>query len=473
MAYVVGGFVRDQMRGERSRDVDVVVQRKGIEFGKAVARALKAHYHVRHEGFESGRIVWTHRGRRWQIDVSTIKGRTIHEDLAKRDFTVNALALPVQGSFRDAWKRLEEAPRGRIDAVKGWLRPVSASIFRKDPVRLLRAARFAVENGLVLTPALNRLAVQEARRIRRGTKERLCEEWSRILLWHKSHRALKLLDQWGVLAALFPELTVMKKVGQSLYHHLDVWDHTMEVVRWVDRWPELLKGFPEKIRAEVERYLEQEVVPHRSTKTTVLKTAALFHDVKKPQTKKIMPDGKITFYGHDKKGARVAHQAARWLKMSHLEVKSIERIVGLHLRPGFLRLPERGVSIRGAMKFFREAGDDVTGILLFSLADRWAARGPKVTKKILARTRSTVKELFDLYLGQYQRVEPIRLITGTDVMKACGLAPGPLVGKTLEAVREAQLAGEILTRREALALAKDYIRQLMVSPSPLVGEGKG
>lgn len=488
VAYIVGGFVRDQALGIPSTDVDVAVCGQGVAFGQLVAKRLRAHVHLLHQEKGVVRIVWTSEGIRWQIDVSSVGKRGMSSDLALRDFTVNAIAVRIDGRFRVTAANVL-APRGALDDLRArCLKPVSSGIFRKDPVRLFRAARLAVAKGLKPTAELTRLAGQEARRIRRGTRERLNEEWWKMFALDRTDQAMVLLDQWGVLSALFPPLGKMKGVTQSGYHHLDVWQHTLEVLQGIQNWRRLIQGFPLTMKRAVETYMETPVISPRSTRGSLLKCAALFHDVAKPQTRRVWSDGKVTFYDHDWKGARVARRAVQWLKMSREEVDSVERIVALHLRPSFLRLPNYGagppsmqrsggplprrgegppstqrssgplprriVSMKGARRFFLEAKEDVMGILFFSLADRWAARGPKVTGAILTRTRRTARELFQIYETRYRSLKAKRLTDGREIMQTCGMKPGPLIGKILEAIEEARMTGEISNREEALVLAK-------------------
>jgi poly(A) polymerase len=257
----------------------------------------------------------------------------------------------------------------------------------------------------------------------------------------------------------------MKKVAQPKEHFWDVFDHSIETVAVVDFL--LRRGTWEYANEEVlavvpwspmlAQHFDLEV-SHGSTRRLLLKLAALLHDIAKPQAKTIEASGRMRFLGHAKEGASMAANILERLRFSAKEIKLVEIMVRHHLRPMQMshdELPTR----RAIYRYFRDTGDAGIDILFLSLADHLATRGPHLELAEWREHAQVVEYILTQRFEQESLVVPPKLVNGHDLITIFGMSPGPKIGEVLEAVREAQAAGEIATREEALS----YIDHLIAS----------
>jgi poly(A) polymerase/tRNA nucleotidyltransferase (CCA-adding enzyme) len=192
----------------------------------------------------------------------------------------------------------------------------------------------------------------------------------------------------------------------------------------------------------------------------LFKLAVLLHDVAKPQTKAIKPDGGVSFYDHQVIGAEIAWQIARRLRISRAGSDYVRLIVREHMRPGQLSELGAELSLRAVYRFFRATGDAGPDVLLHSLCDHLAMKGPMLVPAGWAWHINWTAQLLEMNYDETEQLRPEPLLRGNDVMRELGLDPGPLVGRVLEDVREAQAAGDIRTREEALDWARRYVQDI-------------
>jgi putative nucleotidyltransferase with HDIG domain len=272
------------------------------------------------------------------------------------------------------------------------------------------------------------------------------------------------MDRLGLLDVELPEVCAGRGVTQPVEHYYDVFGHALATVDVLDGllcgappegglrpvWEALQEAFA---FADLRAYLDEEPVPGRSRKA-LLKLAGLLHDVAKPDARASDESGRIRFFGHAELGARVAQRIMRRLRFSHRETAWVVTLVEEHLRPLQLASPGETPTRRALARFFRDTGDAATGLLLLSLADHLAARGPMASE---AAWRAHIAYLAWVLRARFEDerlVRPPRLVSGHDVMAALGIGPGPEVGRVLRAVEEAQEAGDVTTREEALTLIR-------------------
>ena len=459
--YVVGGVVRDALLGrERLPDnIDLAIPSRALDVAHLLAKQLEGTYICLDEAAGSARIVVTSDAGRVALDLSDFRGPTLEEDLARRDFTINALAVPLEvWNATPQWSAHVIDPLdGRADLARQRLLACSEAAFREDPVRILRAFRFAVQLGFTFDPSLQPLMRAALAALKAVSGERIRDELMAILASSRSGWALGALNELGALDALFPELSAGRGVTQGGYHHLDVLEHQLEAVAQCDRMLTDFAEFDEMLRGPLAQYCASALVEGRP-RAALIKLAALFHDVGKPATRRVEADGEIWFIGHEQFGATLVESPIERLRLSKREGELVQRLVLYHLRPGHLsREPQ--LSRRAIFRFFRDLDEDGPACLVLWWADRLATRGPSSRLDQIDQQRARLEELLRAYFFKAQElVTPPRLLDGHALMAQFHLKPGPLVGELLGLIEEAQAEGQLHSKEDALALAEAHLR---------------
>lgn len=454
-AWLVGGVLRDALLGRPTSDVDIAVQ--GDAKGLAVRFAQINGSSVFPLDEERGtyRVVFVSPKGKIDFDFSRVQGNGILTDLQKRDFTINAIALPLADWGSAPWRtRLIDPTGGLADLKKRFIKRVSTAAFREDPVRLIRAFRFSAELGFLLSKE----TVNDVRRLRgrliKSAPERVREELLRLLAAPRAAPTLTQMDRVGLLGVLFPELEPMRRTGKAYYGAGGVLTHSIAAVGSLEKLleEELPHQFP-SFHRELAKHLHESVGGH--PRLAHLKLVELFHDIGKPATAK-REGGKLHFYGHDAVGARLVAKIATRLRLSSNESRSLSRQVGAHMRPGNLGHQPR-LTDRAIYRFFRDLEGDAVGLLIVALGDHFTYLSPHVRRSRKDPVFQTIRKLLAHYFLKPDVVTPPKIIDGYFLMKALKLKPGPEVGSLLAAIREAQAAGEVKTKKEALALAKSLL----------------
>jgi poly(A) polymerase len=439
----VGGTIRDALRGRPIDDVDLVVAEDARGAATDLARVTGGHAFELSEEFGAWRVVVP--DRTWQADVTPMRGGTIEADLALRDFTANAIATPLAGGD------LIDPYGGVADTDAAVLRAVGESAFRDDPLRTMRMARLACELGFDVEDGTRRLAAAAAPALAGVSPERSFYELRRLIVSGDPLAGLRLMDDAGVLPVLLPELQALKGVEQNPYHHADVWGHTLEVLDQllvVERDLEAIFGeHAEGVRRELERPLGDEL-----TRGQTLRLGALLHDVGKPATRAVSPEGRVLFWGHDQLGARMSRDVARRLRASAATSEYLAQLALHHLRLGFL-VHHRPLSRRDVYAYMRACEPVELEVTVLTAADRLATRGERTRREAIEDHLELARALAGEALA-WRAAPPRPPVTGEELMEALGLAPGPEVGRLLEALREASFAGDVRTKDEALGYAR-------------------
>jgi len=477
-SYVVGGFVRDVLLRRNTADIDIAVMANVLEIAPKLATALGGRYILLDRINRVGRVILVNKGEpstkgQWKLDFSTVKG-TIEQDLAQRDFTIDAIAVDLSQLGKDYTDvSLIDPFNGWDDLHRGAIRAVAETAFESDAARLLRAVRLAAELGFSIDKETEALIRRQSYLIARVAGERIREELLRLLAIPQTGQLLPYLDKLGLITAMIPELAQAKGVEQPKEHFWNVFDHSLKTIIAVDfllrqgAWPkdpgsdekhtseEVLAATPWS--AELAQHFTLKV-SSGSTRRLLLKLAALLHDVAKPQTKAIDARGRVRFLGHAKEGATITATILERLRFSAKEVKLVETMVRYHLRPG--QMSQDGLpSHRAIYRYFRDTGEAGIDILFLSLADHLATRGPQLNMTHWQKHSQTVDYVLTQHFEQEALVVPPKLVDGHDLINIFGMSPGPKIGEFLEQVREAQASGELATREEALS----YIRERLLS----------
>jgi poly(A) polymerase len=456
-AWLVGGAVRDRLLDRQTADVDVVVDGEPALAARAIARAAgRAACFALSEEFGSWRVVA--RGGAWRVDVESLRGHTIEEDLALRDFTLNAIAEPIAGGP-------PIDPLGGIEDLRaGRLRMAAPSAFAEDPLRVLRLVRLAVELDLRAAPETARVARAHADELRGVSAERVFMELRRIVAARRAHRGLEMLSELGATAIVLPELEALRGVQQSRFHHLDVLGHTLEVLdRTVEMtsgagpWSaELEEGVGEQ-RAAVQALLA-EPLADEMTRGEALRWGALLHDAAKPLTRAVRAeDGRVTFIGHDTRGAELARSVLERLRASERLRTHVAALVRHHLRLGFLVHQPQPLARRTVFAYLSACAPVEVDVTLLSVADRLATRGDRAQEAVRAHLALARGVLADALRWRADG-PPKPLLRGDELAGALGIATGPRVGELLRELAAAQYAGELDSRDQALDYARGLVR---------------
>ncbi|HKP91296.1 MAG TPA: HD domain-containing protein, partial [Thermoleophilaceae bacterium] len=397
----------------------------------------------------------------WVCDVSPLQGPTIEDDLAQRDFAVNAMAAPLAAEAAE----IVDPTGGRADLERRLLRvlggdSVAQSAYARDPLRPLRLARLATELDFAPDERTERLTREAAPRVADAAPERVFAELRRLVIADRVLDGLALADRLGLVAAVLPELATLHGVEQSHFHHLDVYGHTIEVLRQlleVERDPAAFFG--DDLAPRVDSVLDQPLADEL-TRWQALRFAALLHDIGKPGTRGVLPRGRVTFIGHDAHGEEVVDAICRRLRTSERLRTFIGAITRHHLVLGFL-VHERPLSRAAVYRYLTVCEPVEIEVTVLSCADRLATRGRNADAAI-ALHLELARELLAEALTWREQGPPRPPVRGDDLADALGIAPGPEIGALLKRLEEATFAGEVTSREDALTLA----RRLRENPEP-------
>jgi tRNA nucleotidyltransferase/poly(A) polymerase len=437
--WVVGGGLRDAMLGRPVADVDLAVRGDPAAVARTLARAHRAGRFRLSHAFGAWRV---HGGSLpFTVDVVAVQGSSIEDDLTRRDFTVNAMALPVAGGG------LVDPHGGLRDLERRTLRLVRPSALRDDPVRLVRLARLAVQLGFDADPRARAQARADAGELARPAPERVMGEIARIARLPEAWRGFELLDDLRVLGVVWPQLEAGRGLEQTPYHHLDVLGHTLEVVR---RTCEIAADPEPVFRSLAPRVAErlQEPLADELRRGQALVLGSVMHDMAKPATAVRTPEGRMTFMGHDRLGAEMADAWCRRMRTSTRLRETLGLMVLRHLSLGFL-VHRQPLSLRQIDRYLRATAPAEVEIVVLSVADRLATRGARTTEAQIVRHLDLARQVLATHFELVDR-GPIRpIVPGDRLARLLDRPPGRWTAELLEALREEQLVGRVTTPEQA------------------------
>jgi poly(A) polymerase len=465
-AFLVGGFVRDLLLGRPSHDIDLVVREKAIGLTYRLADQLDLPAYRLDSERDVGRIVVP--GTDITIDIAGFRGPDLETDLYNRDFTINAMAMPAQ---IDETEKVIDLFGGQADLQAKRIRMIHPTSIAEDPIRALRAARFAVQFKAQITQETDAAARAVASELAaRVSPERIRDELNRLLALPAPHSGIRLLDEMGLLSVILPEVAALASLEQSSPHHEPVLDHTVSTMRrlieleqWLDssekpatfEWQSFVEPAIGPYLNQIREYLNQPV-DGSITVRQMLRWGALFHDTGKALTQTIEADGRIRFLGHDEAGARLARNRLNALSFSNQAIRLASELVSGHMRPLYLASEKRLPTRRTVYRFFRAFPFAGLVIPLHAIADHMATYDGPGEEKDHHWLISVIRTLYETYFTAYhETIAPNRLLTGQEIMEALGIPSGPEIGRLIRLLEEGQAAGEIKTRDEAL----DFVHQ--------------
>ena len=449
LVYLVGGYLRDAIMGRLKangdkRDFDYAVAGgAAVDFARSTADELSGHFVLLDEENDTARIVLDDGT---NLDFAGCVGGEIETDLLRRDFTINALAWdPARPDD------IIDLVGGMADIASRTVRAIAEANFVDDPLRMLRAFRFAATIGGTIESSTLAMVKKHRLRLQSIAAERVCYELFIIMEAPGAGAVLKDLGESGLLEEIFPELTATRAVTPNAYHHLGLWDHSLEAVCQAE---EKLAALPDWVQEDLSSGLSAGV-----TRLAAAKLACLLHDVGKPGTWAITPEGRHTFYGHDRLGAEITEQISLRLKWSRPLDRFVIKLIRWHLRPGQL-FHQGQPTARAVHRFYRAIGEDVPGLMLLAFGDLGATRGAGMSSETRDALEQNLMELLENYpafaKGERTRV---KLLDGNDIMQLLDIKPGPILGELLEALEEAQGLNEVSNRLQAEKFVVDLFAQ--------------
>ena len=459
--HVAGGAVKDCLLGRPISDVDIVFPPGATDIAARFAgRTGATRIALRQDEPDKmmERVIARDADSTLLFDFTARRGTSIEDDLAGRDFTVTAMALPLSAFINGDFSGIID-PFGGCGAIRDKeVRALSDESFRQDPLRLLRAFRLAAEIGFTIDGETLAQIERDSALLGSVSGERVRDEIFRILEVSPCHPFVEAMDRIGILGRVFPEMAAMKGIEQDGCHALDVWSHTMLCLKELE---DLLKSPREEFgdaAADFRDYLADAFVPGRS-RAALLKLAILLHDAGKPDKVSRDVEGQTHFHGHAAAGEAIAEAIAERLRLARAERDYLKLLVVNHMHLVHLTA-ETSRTRRSVLHFFRKYGEDYRALFLLFAADTRATAGPKMTPERVRLIRDAVTGMLRLYEEDLRpRLQAPPLLAGGDLIDRFGLKPGPLIGEILRKVEDARLEGLVLDRDFALEYAAVLLKR--------------
>ncbi|HEY59287.1 MAG TPA: HD domain-containing protein [Anaerolineae bacterium] len=469
--YLVGGAIRDALLYKASHDFDFIVKGDTIKMARNTANILKGAFFVLDDEREYGRVLFTNEeGVLYILDFTPLSRGNILDDLQARDFTINAMAVDLAkpGELIDPFG-------AEKDLREKNLQTCTAESFAVDPVRVLRAIRFSINLGLEIHKDTQKALAKNVASLPDVSSERKRDEIFRILEGNSVTGAVQMMDAFGMLPFIIPELVELVNFHQPPPHVMNGWEHTIKVLEYCEDMcsyfekgavdlncpPALQTAFKclKTFQLQIQELFKQGFVSQRSIRGLFL-MAALYHDVGKLHAQKKMIDGRIYFVDHGRISADLAVKRGQELALANKELRWLKSVVGNHMLVRSIPLESEKVETRKAVfRFYRAAGASGIWVCLLSLADVLATYGETLTQERWGKALDRCDLLLDAWFNkQREWISPDLIYNGNDLQSKFGLLPGATLGAILEKLREAQATGIVGNQKEADRLIMSAIK---------------
>ena len=428
--YLVGGTVRDYYMGLDSTDRDIIVMdEEAREFALKLAELFDASFVPLDEENKIYRIVLADKIN--CIDVTNPVGDSIEKDLMRRDLTINAIAVNIRTG------ELIDISGGVTDIRNKCINYVNELNFVDDPLRLLRVYRFQALYGFQLAPETINAVCKYSDLIHKPAVERINYEILKLFSGEYAHIALENMNKTWILEEIFPFVKELKQVPPNSHHHLDLFHHSIETVKQV-------QNLYSEASDEVKEHLNR-VDFGGFSRLAHLKLAAFMHDIGKFSTWTI-EEGKHRFIKHDDVGAKMSVKILKDLHCSNKQIDYISSMIKYHIYPSHVMTSPQ-ITEKIMMRYVRKMDKNSIDAIILAQADRLSARGPEITDEIVERNITSLNMLLRFYLEARETLKPLpKLLSGNDVMDILNIKPSRKLGEIMEALHEAQVSGDVITR---------------------------
>lgn len=439
--YLVGGCVRDFLQGKTSNDRDLIVtdEDAGI-FARNVADFFEGKFVPLDEENKIYRVILQDRIN--FLDITNPVKNSLETDIKRRDLSVNAIAVNI---------RTGDIPEVCNTGIKDFhnkvLREITEENFTDDPLRLLRVFRFYSVLGFEPVESLIGIVSKHSKLINNPAKERVEYELMKLFSGKYCAQSLLLMDKTGLLEEIFPFVKELKQVPPNQHHHLDLFNHSIETVKQAQI---LYENSPDVIKEHLDK-----VDFGGFSRFAHLKLACFLHDIGKPSTWTIEEDTlRHRFIKHESVGEKLCVPLLKKLCFSNKQIEYIAYIIKKHMYPtAVVTAPE--VNEKVMMRYLRKSEDNAIDNIIIAQADRLSALGPEITQEIVDENINALNALMKFCIDSKKNCKPLpKLLNGNDVMKLLNIKPSPQLGQILEALKEAQISGDIATKEEAIEFIK-------------------
>jgi len=440
--YIVGGTFRDFYLDKENFDKDIIVDKvEAEEFAKTLTEALKATFIPLDEENKIYRLML--KDKKNCIDIASPIGNSIEEDLKRRDLTINSIAVNI--------KTLEilDFTGGINDLKSKKIKHISEQNIVDDPLRMLRAYRFQSILGFEINEELSQIVCSHAKKIHKSAIERINYELLKLFSGKFCDKSLTDMDKTELLKEILPVVAELKKVPPNTHHHLNLFDHSIEVVKQI-------QYFYENSSPEVKAHLEK-IDFGGNTRLAHLKLAGFLHDIGKFSTWTIEEEtGRHRFIKHDDVGSKMGAKILKSAKFSKKQVDYITKMIKFHIYPSHVvNSPE--ISEKIYMRFIRKMENDIIDVITLAISDRLSARGPAITPEIINKNINELNSLLNFYLNIKDELKPLpKLLCGEEIMEILNIKPTKHLGEVIKSLKEAQISGDISTKDEAT----DFVKHL-------------
>ena len=443
--YLVGGSVRDMLLGRQTYDNDIIVVDEDARiFAQNLAKTLDAVYIPLDEENKIYRLVMKDKVN--YIDITNPIEDSLEKDLARRDFTINAIALNLKNG------EIIDITGGKSDLDRRIIRMIKPENFDDDSLRLLRAFRFESVLGFDIEPETLKAIKVRAELISKPAVERINCEILKLFEGDNTVKALISMDDAGLLELIFPPVVDVKKVSPNTHHHLDLFHHSLEVVNQIQQ----LYDFSVDV---VREHLNAHDFGGAS-RLGHLKLAGFLHDIGKFQTWTIEEGGRHRFIKHDDTGAKMADSLLKKMHFSKKQIEYITKMIRLHIYPSSV-IQAPNLSEKHYMRYIRKMENDVIDNILLAKADRLSALGPAITDEILSDNLNGLDKMLAYYLSIKDSLKPLpKLLDGKEIMEILNIKPSPRLGEIVDALKEAQISGDVNTKEDAVNFVRKFCNRV-------------
>lgn len=438
--YLVGGAIRDFYLDFENFDKDIIVDKVSAKkFAQSLAKSIDATFVPLDEENKIYRIVLKDKVN--FIDIAALMGTNIEGDLMRRDLTINSIAVNLNTYV------MLDVTGGINDLKTKKIRHISEQNFIDDPLRLLRVYRFQSMLGFDIDEESEKIVKNNCGKIQKPAVERVSYELLKLFSGKYCDKVLFAMDKTGLLAEIFPVIEEIKEVPPNLHHHLDLFSHSIEVVKQI-------QCLYDESCNEVKIHLNQ-VDFGGASRLAHLKLAGFLHDIGKPSTWTIEEDtGKHRFIKHDDVGSKMSAEILKKMKFSKKQIEYVQKMVKYHIYPSHV-VASPVINDKIYMRLIRKMGREVIDVIILAMADRLSARGVQITKEIIENNLNNLQALLNFYLIVKDGLKPLpKLLSGDEIMQVLNLKPSKELGNVIKKLQEAQLEGYVTTKEDALTFIK-------------------